>query len=165
MPRKATGWSTTSYRGGDNFGNNAAGYVPGANDGVVGPDTGLSNTSYRSGFSDGYVAGSTDNAFAGTTVRSSFNNSYPVYPAPPAPTFGTHVDVAYSGTSNRSSFDTFDSHHRSTGSSSLGTRIFDNLNSRFGGKHTDVAFSGTSTRSGGDNFGSGGFGSGGTSFR
>ena len=168
MPRKATGWSTTSFRDG-NLGS-APGYVPGANDGVIAPESGMSNTSYRTGFSDGYVAGSTSSGFADTSVRSSFGTTYPVYP-PAEPSFGSHVDVAFSGTSTRDSFDHFDSHRHSTGSSGLGdlaTKIFDTVNSRFGGKHTDVAFSGTSTRSS-DDFGSGSsrdFGSGGnTSFR
>lgn len=211
MERNTTGFSNTSFRGGDDSaaglsntsfrGGISDGYVPGANDGAIPHDSaaglsntsfrggddipqnsslggtsfrggddfdsGLSNTSFRGGISDGYVAGSTGSGLADTSMRGSFDT--PVYP-PSQPGFGSHLDVATSGTSTRSS-DHLDSRHHSKGGGLLGklaTKIFDNINSRVGPKHTDVAHSGTSTRSSDDHFGSGSsgdLGSGGTSFR
>lgn len=73
-------------------------------------------------------------------------------PAPPSHYNGpfTHTDVAFAGTSTRSSFSP--PHHSGHSTiSNIGRNVYDTINSTFGPKHTDVAFAGTSTRSSDNN--------------
>ena len=65
----------------------------------------------------------------------------------------TQTDVAFAGTSTRSSFaPAHHSHHSGSTISNIGRNVYDSINSTFGSKHTDVAFAGTSTRSSDDTF-------------
>lgn len=175
MPKKATGWSTTSFRD-----SGVGGYVPGENNnnGFIPPtnhtSTAFSSTSFRSSGDPGYFPPQNNPSFGGgypnsATMKDSFDNRFDRGFDNRFDNgfdnrfdnrfdggfdnrfdnFGTHTATGFSGTSTRSSFDTFDSHHHNSSGtlSNIGTSIMDTLNSTFGGKHTDVGYAGTSTRS------------------